>query len=1055
MTRFSAEEFVDYFVALHGYDPFPWQKRLVASVLETGKWPALLDIPTGLGKTSTVDIALFVLSSRPDIAPRRTVTVVDRRVIVDQGAAHARKILQKLTEAEAGILKQVAGALRELWGARPADPPFEVAVLRGGMPRDEAWAARPDRPVVAFSTVDQVGSRLLFRGYGVSRGMAPIHAGLLGHDALILLDEVQLSTAFAETLAAVNARWRGWSEGDDAGNAIGKLIPNRWAFVRMSATPLGREKTAPFGLEDEDYKHAEVQKRRNASKLASLGDLIPTNKTDSDKTQQAIVAAFSRVALRYLGDGAQRIAVIVNRVASARQIHAEVLRRVNEITGLSADVVLLTGRMRPLDRIEIFEDEFERESDPRSITSRIKAGAERRAAQVPVIVVSTQTIEAGADFDFDALVTECATIDALRQRFGRLDRRGDQGDARATILIRKDNAADSGDDPVYGAALGKTWAWLEQQAGVNRVVDFGIAAFPSLSEAQRAELCSAVVPAPILLPAHLDAWAQTNPPAPGDPDPEVALWLHGAKRGTAEVRVVWRADLDSVALSNVERTEDVKRYASASLGIAPPSSLESISVPLAAFRSWIADETSVNMADVEGVETEDQDRRNNRKKKASRPFLIARKSGASLHRSTDDLYPEATVVVPTSYGGILYGNWDPEAKEPVRDLGDLAQLLHRERPVLRLIPGVLNPGLIRPAHGNQKKNAASGLYAPEDRDEQRLTGLEVQSSTALSAPLVPSDDADSDFDPRIAIGTWLNNSIEHGSTLWKKVAKVFLEPARTPGTSAVLKRKARIVQLGGSGYFALSFPRIVGGFKEEREGVDPTSSIVNDDDDGASYIGREVTLQQHLSDVERWSTMFSTNLGLPDVLANDLALAARLHDLGKADPRFQRMLHGGSEVRAAASEHLLAKSSGDAGNQAAREQARRRANYPEGYRHELLSVAMLQENEVALSRANDSDLVLHLVGSHHGWCRPFAPAIDPGPTLSVGWKFDEESFAADASHGLALLDSGVSDRYFRLTERYGWWTLAWLEALVRLADHRASEESAALDGDSTKNKGGN
>lgn len=1053
MTRFSAEEFVDYFVALHGYEPFPWQKRLVASVLETGKWPTLLDIPTGLGKTSTVDVALFVLSSRPDIAPRRTVTVVDRRVIVDQGAAHARKILQKLTEANAGILKQVAVALRELWDASPDDPPFEVAVLRGGMPRDEAWAARPDRPVVAFSTVDQVGSRLLFRGYGVSRGMAPIHAGLLGHDALILLDEVQLSTAFAETLAAVNSRWRGWSEGGDAGNAIGKLIPNRWAFVRMSATPLGQEKTHPFGLGDEDYEHAEVQKRRNASKLASLGDPIPTNKTDSEKTQQAIVAAFSDASLRYLGGGAQRIAVIVNRVASARHIHAEVLKRVNEKAGLSADVVLLTGRMRPLDRIERFESEFERESDPRSITSRIKAGAERQAAQVPVIVVSTQTIEAGADFDFDALVTECATIDALRQRFGRLDRRGDQGDARATILIRKDNAADSGDDPVYGAALGKTWAWLEQQGGVNRVVDFGIAAFPSLSEAQRAELCSAIVPAPILLPAHLDAWAQTNPI--GDPDPEVALWLHGAKRGTAEVGVVWRADLDSVALNDVERTRDVERYVSASLGTAPPSSLESISVPLAAFRSWIADETSVDMADVEGVETGDQNLRRNREKQGSRPFLIAQKSGAMLHRDTSKVYPEATIIVPTSYGGILHGNWDPEAKEPVRDLGDLAQLLHRECPVLRLVPGVLSPGLIRPAHGNQKKNVAPGSQGPEDGNEQRLTGLEVDSSTALGAPLASSDDAESDFDPRVAIGTWLAGSIEHGSTLWKKVAKVFLEPARTPDTTALLKRKARIVQLGGSRYFALSFPRIVGGFKEEREGIDPTSSIVNDDDDSATYIGREVTLQQHLSDVERWSNMFSTNLGLPDGLANDLASAARLHDLGKADPRFQRMLHGGSEVRAAASEHLLAKSSGDAGDQAARELARVRAGYPKGYRHELLSVAMLQENESALSRANDSDLVLHLVGSHHGWCRPFAPAIDPGPTLSVGWNFDEESFSADASHGLALLDSGVSDRYFRLTERYGWWTLAWLEALVRLADHRASEESAATDDDSMKNKGGN
>src|SRR5690606_5098776 len=133
-------------------------------------------------------------------------------------------------------------------------------------------------------------------------------------------------------------------------------------------------------------------------------------------------------------------------------------------------------------------------------------------------------------------------------RFGRLDRRGDLGSARATILIRKDNAADSSDDPVYGAALGKTWAWLEQRGGVERIVNFGIAAFPDLSPEDRKELCSPQVEAPILLPAHLDAWAQTNPP--GEPNPEVALWLHGPERGTAEVQVVWRADLDSVALGD-------------------------------------------------------------------------------------------------------------------------------------------------------------------------------------------------------------------------------------------------------------------------------------------------------------------------------------------------------------------------------------------------------------------------------------------------------------------------------------------------------------------------
>ena len=76
------------------------------------------------------------------------------------------------------------------------------------------------------------------------------------------------------------------------------------------------------------------------------------------------------------------------------------------------------------------------------------------------MLIATQCIEAGADFDFDGMVTECASLDALRQRFGRVDRRGGRN-ARGVVLVRSDQTRDS-DDPVYGAALGRTWEWLEE-----------------------------------------------------------------------------------------------------------------------------------------------------------------------------------------------------------------------------------------------------------------------------------------------------------------------------------------------------------------------------------------------------------------------------------------------------------------------------------------------------------------------------------------------------------------------------------------------------------------
>ncbi len=984
MNELTVKEFGRYFRALHDYEPFPWQARLAAQVIDGGAWPDLLDIPTGLGKTSVIDVALFALALRPDLAPRRIILIVDRRVVVDQAGTHARALQQKLAGAKDGILSEVAESLRSLWGGAPQELPFEVAVLRGGMPRDEAWTHRPDRAVVAVSTVDQVGSRLLFRGYGVSAGMAPVHAGLLGNDTLLLLDEVQLSTAFAETLQAVQDRWRRWREGESQDR---QSLPDRWAFVRMSATPVGgsAERDVRFGLEEDDLAHPVILRRRSAEKPASLASPIATNKNDAEKTQRAIVDAFASTAERHVQRGSKRLAVIVNRVATARHIHEELKTRLAK----QGDVVLLTGRMRPLDRLEVFGESHR----PGSVAARVTAGLPRSSTDRLVVVVSTQTIEAGADFDFDALVTECASLDALRQRFGRLDRRGDSGEASATVLVRKDQATDSADDPVYGSALAKTWTWLEARSGEARIVDFGIASFPALDTTELTPLCSPVQHAPILLPAHVDAWAQTNPR--GEPEPDVSLWLHGPQRGTPEVRVVWRADIDAEQLSEESSAKAATEYACASLAVSPPSSLESISVPLPAFRAWIAEAASVDIADVEGAESalsKGPGRRPTRHQQ-SRPYFVVEKSGARLCRTTQGAYPEATVVVPASYGGIRDGTWNPEATDPVRDLGDVAQLVHRGRPVLRLHPHL---------------------------------------TPTAPVPCAPTLD-DPEFKSVVVVRQWLESGRETGGEDWRLLVQTLLRPGA----------RLRVIELGSSGLFAaLGRRKTEKQLEAYRRTIDFTDDVVSDDDDSASHIGREVSLVAHLGDVDRWVRAFAKNLGLPQPIADDIALAARLHDIGKADPRFQRMLHGGSAVRAAASTQLLAKSRADAGDRAAREQARQRANYPDGYRHELLSVAMLDGDRSRLARAHDPELVLHLVGSHHGWCRPFAPGVLSGPSLEVQLTLDGEQYAANAAHTLATVDSGIADRYWLLTQRYGWWTLAWFEALVRLADHRASEESA-------------
>jgi CRISPR-associated endonuclease/helicase Cas3 len=166
-------------------------------------------LPTASGKTACLDIAVFGLAAQANLPPekrqtfRRICFVVDRRVIVDEAYQQALHLAESLREAApGGILHEVAQRLRQLTGD-PAANPLEVFELRGGIYRDQAWARTPAQPTIICSTVDQIGSRLLFRGYGVGGFAAPIQAGLGAYDTLIFLDEAHCAEPFLETVRAV------------------------------------------------------------------------------------------------------------------------------------------------------------------------------------------------------------------------------------------------------------------------------------------------------------------------------------------------------------------------------------------------------------------------------------------------------------------------------------------------------------------------------------------------------------------------------------------------------------------------------------------------------------------------------------------------------------------------------------------------------------------------------------------------------------------------------------------------------------------------------------
>jgi CRISPR-associated endonuclease/helicase Cas3 len=979
-------DFDTFYRAAHGRAPFPWQSRLARRVVEQG-WPEVLDIPTGAGKTTTLEIALWALAVAPDRMPRRIVLVVDRRIVVDQGARAARALQEQLTAATHGPLGAVADALRALMGEKGRDDarPFEVAEMRGGVPRDNDWARRPDAALIGVSTVDQLGSRLLFRGYGIAPLGASIHAGLVGNDTLVLLDEVHLANPFAETLEAIRSRYRHDTT----------LLPDRFVVVQMSATAR-RPGAEPFGLADDDRQHDVLSRRLHASKRARL--VLATPGSGAEKKKQAVAELLVKEAAALVSDApASTIGIVVNRIDTARRVFAEAQERLSG----THDVVLLTGRMRALDRDHVLEHDVL----PRAANGRSRTGTGRG-----LVLVATQCIEAGADLDLDALVTECASLDALRQRFGRVDRSGVLDDSRSVIVARADDVKENAEpDPIYGGALRATWNWLHENA-VDDAVDFGISALPAAVDDEghpRLDLLAPAPSAPVLLPETLDALAQTSLRPQYDPD--VALWLHGPERASADVQIVWRVEVPDAwpSYDGEERQPDgAASIIRDQLALRRPSSLETLSVPIYVARAWLAradDEIATpDFADVAEAPPEEKRRRRGHSLRPRIPVLRWRGDDAVfVDDLTDDVRPGDVLVVSPHAGGLRAANFDPDAADPVRDLGTLAGRVTRGEAVIRGDAA----GLASIAHGE--------LEVPQHEEGDSIRQVRAAWCAALlgwgeGAVAVSAD----------------RDLLAELTTAWRGSRK----------SSHLRVELAAGLDGSTMPYFITDLPRRAG-----------DGAAVSEDDDSA-FTRAKVTLTQHNSDVAAWAGSFARALHLPPALVDDLALAAGLHDLGKADPRFQQWLHGGDALAAAAAAELLAKSGGSAGTRSERLAARRRSGYPDGYRHELLSLA-LAESGSALQRAHDPELVRHLVSSHHGWCRPFAPLVDPGPPLEVEVSHAGETLRADARHELAALDGGVSDRFWQLTERYGWWGLAWLEAIVRLADHRASEDPSGSAGE--------
>ena len=558
----AAPSFDERFEALTGNSPFCWQRRLFHEHFANGAIPAALDIPTGLGKTSVMVLWHMARTAGANV-PRRLVYVVDRRAVVDQATIVADEIREK-----------------------SRNPELHVSTLRGQHVDNRGWLTDPTAPAIIIGTVDMIGSRLLFSGYGVSRKMRPYHAGLLGADTLVVLDEAHLVPSFEKLLERIATGVEAFGPRGHEGR---ELVPS---FKLLSLSATGREDSPDrlnekrgFRLSSEDMADETVKKRLNARKRLKIFEL-------GDEPQ--LVPQLAERAY-HLGRRAARVLVYCDRREDALKVKGKIDEKFKKEKREHVSELLVGGR-----RV------FEREALFDWLEKYGFLGAAEAKPEQPTFLVATSAGEVGVDLDADHMVCDLVEWERMVQRLGRVNRRG-KGDARIEVVAAPRTKKPSAQKRV------KEWEkkWKERLArlrkpldslrrvGTRNERDASPGALLELKERTgnclelRDALVAATTPAPLrpaLTRALVDAWSLTSlDKHTGRPD-DIHPWLRGWEEDQQpQTAVVWRKYLP-VRRDGAEATEkDVETFFEA----APPNASEKLETETYRVVDWLVKRVTV------------------------------------------------------------------------------------------------------------------------------------------------------------------------------------------------------------------------------------------------------------------------------------------------------------------------------------------------------------------------------------------------------------------------------------------------------------------------------
>lgn len=892
--------FLNNFKALTGFTPLAWQIRLFQEYFARGVIPAAVDIPTGLGKTAVMALWLIARAENPSL-PRRLVYVVDRRVVVDQATDTAINLQMNLD-----LNLGVSAALKTALGLDGRSLP--ISTLRGQHIDNREWLEDPSAPAIIIGTVDMIGSRLLFEGYGVSRKMRPYHAGLLGADTLVVLDEAHLVPPFEKLLEAIENRPEQFAARSEANK---QLIP---PFRLLSLSATGRERAGRvFRLEvsdlEEPYFEIPLTKPRlNAKKSLTL--LPPVAEKD-------LASKLAEEAWKLSEKGKKPIRCIVycNRRETAELIKEaiEKLAHGGKKSEHAPIAELFVGARRVFEREEAAETLREMGF---IAGSTVKRGT-------PVFLVATSAGEVGVDLDADHMVCDLVAWERMVQRLGRVNRRG-EGNAQVVVVdtgaIPKKpdkptpdeqkaikqrqalhalfSALPKHDDGSIDASPGALRELKSRTEGVIEPrVPFDSASALVLHDAHintfvKTQLTDATSPAPLrpaLTRALVDAWSMTSLKEHTG-RPEIDPWLRGWVDDKPQTTVVWRKYLP-LRNRGVQATDkEIEGFFEA----APPHVSEGLETETWRVTDWLvscAEKLTATSREHRAAVAEPvSENTNPEEADESHP-----EHAATLHRN--DIVAFALSPAGDLRKKFLLKDFMATDKKEAKSIKDnLQRSLFGATLVVDTRLGGLNPaGMLEAGGGDEMRTADDGAPWLVQKGGTPAIRFRVR---------------------RVATGEQWESDKN-----WRERLRFSVEQTDEDETSRWL---------------------VIEKWRED---------AANEED---RAVGPPQTLVEHQEWAKRKARELAVRIRLPEPYVVMLTIAARLHDEGKRAERWQRAFNAPHK------DAPYAKTMGPL-NQ----------NLLDGYRHEFGSLHYAEADRMLKSLPQElQDLALHLIAAHHGQARP-------------------------------------------------------------------------------------